>query len=276
METLQNKLRQLRNWQGLTIADFTKRGGQDAKYFVNFENGDRNHMHPDKYAMADFIECYGLTENALTRLINDEWEWRLCARDGNPDVLPRIARYLYKPLPEVARAFFKLRDFVVLDLETSDKDPHSHRTEILEISALGPDGEILLNSLVKPEQSIPNTFLHGITDEMVADAPTFIEIYPQIRDIISGKVLVIYNANYDAYLLDNIIIRNGLDLPHFDQYCLMQSYAEYWKAPGKYGNYAWQALGKACEQQHVSLTEAHRALQDTSATYALLRALAEK
>ena len=60
--------------------------------------------------------------------------------------------------------------------------------------------------------------IHGITDEMVEDAPTFQEVYPKIVQAIAGKDVVIYNADYDSYLLDNLIIRNGLDLPRFESW----------------------------------------------------------
>jgi len=278
MQTLQTKLRELRSWQGLTIAALTKKINTDTKYLVNFESGERDYMRPSPHQMGDLIEAYGLTENALSRLIHDELEWRTSTHDGRLEALPRIARYHRGDLPTVARNFFEMRDFVVLDLETTGADPHSERSEIVEIAIVDHRGHALLNTLVRPFGAIPVEAqnIHGISDEMVASAPTFREIYPQLVASIQNKTVLVYNANYDCYLLDNLIIRHGLDLPHFDQWCLLKAYANYYKAPGKYANYAWQKLTDACKQQDVRLTEAHRAMGDTLATYLLLKKLAEK
>jgi DNA polymerase III epsilon subunit-like protein len=262
----------------LTIAALAKKINADPKYLVNFESGERDYMRPSPHQMAELIEAYGVTENALSRLIHDELEWRTCAHDGRLETLPRIAHYHRGELPAIARSFFEQREFVVLDLETTGSDPHSERTEVLEIAIVDANGKPVLNTLVKAFGPIPAEAqaIHGISNEMVASAPTFREIYPQLVQAISGKVIVIFNANYDAYLLDNLIIRHGLDLPHFDQWCLMKAYANYYKSPGKYKSYAWQKLSDACKQQDVKLTEAHRAMGDTLATYLLLKKLAEK
>lgn len=49
MQTLQTKLRNLRSWQGLTIASIAKKMQVDPKYLVNFESGER-----------DYISCNGI------------------------------------------------------------------------------------------------------------------------------------------------------------------------------------------------------------------------
>ncbi len=56
----------------------------------------------------------------------------------------------------------------------------------------------------------------------------------------------------------------------------MKAYADHKKRPGRYNNYAWIKLQEACELESVTLTDAHRALGDTLATYGLLKALAGK
>lgn len=277
METLQKRLRQLRSEQGFTLHQVARRAtAMRIETLRKLEQGDRRPTYTEMRYMA---AAYNITVEDLRQLLEDEYAWRVSALDGDPETLPRIARYLYRPLPEVARRFFVDGEFVILDLETTGKDQHAPATEIVEISILNKDGNPLLNTLVRPERAIPPsvTDLHGISDLMVANAPTFSEIFPWIAAAISGKVLIVYNAQYDIYLLDNLIIRNHLTMPSFDSWCLMLAYADYYKAPGRYyGSYAWQRLGEACEQQEVQLTDAHRALGDTLATWRLLQALAEK
>ena len=69
-------------------------------------------------------------------------------------------------------------DWVILDTETTGLDD----AEIVEIAIIDRLGEILLHRLIKPTISIPVevTEIHGISDAMVADAPTFPEVYPRI------------------------------------------------------------------------------------------------
>jgi DNA polymerase III subunit epsilon len=286
METLQQRLRQLRSQQQKTLYDAAKLApGMRIETLCKLEQGDHSALRAQLSPLSKWDKtcehtaaAYGVPMEAWKRLLEDEYAWRISAMDGNASWLPHIARYLYRPLPEVARRFFDARDFVILDLETTGKDPHSPMTEIVEISILNEDGDTLLHTLVRPERVIPPevTDLHGINDVMVANAPTFCEVFPRIAAAITGKTVVVYKAGYDIYLLDNLIIRNHLTMPEFNSWCLMLAYADYYKAPGRYGGYAWQKLSEACEQQQVQLVDAHRALGDTLATWRLLQALAEK
>ena len=55
----------------------------------------------------------------------------------------------------------------------------------------------------------------------------------------------------------------------------MLKYAEFYAAPGRYEDAAWQKLGDACAQQGIVFEQAHRSLGDALATAALIRRLAE-
>lgn len=277
MITLSQKLRQIRSWQGLTLAQFCLRGTLSMKHMVAIESEGRR-WKGDTLGDAltgQLAHAYGIEAETMKRWLDDEWTWRMCARDGNPDTLPRMSQYIYRPLPEAAHNLFK-HGFVVLDCETTGKDPHAE-TEMCEITILDTDGVVLVNSLIKPAQAISDKLsaIHGISNEMVAEAPTFREIFPEIARAISGQMVVIYNANYDAWLLDRLIIEHCLDMPDFEPWCLLRAYADHFKASGQYGNYAWQTLSAACEQQGIEWdSEAHRSLADTTMTWRLLQKLA--
>jgi DNA polymerase-3 subunit epsilon len=92
-----------------------------------------------------------------------------------------------------ARSLLERLDWVILDTETTGISPHD---EIVQIAVLAPDGEALLDTLIRPTRSIPNeaTGIHGITDADVADAPPFPVIFPRLKEIIAGKTVIIYNA----------------------------------------------------------------------------------
>lgn len=282
MQTLSQRLRQLRSWQGLTLASVADKTGwyaggtyKDIQKQAKFESGEMLHKEYGRYVSA-LSDAYGIPGILMERLLDDEYAWRVSSNSATrPEMLPKMARYLYKPLPAVAHNLFT-DSFIVLDCETTGKDPHAH-TQICEITILDTDGVVLLNSLVNPGCNIPAEarMIHGISDERVKDAPSFREIGHQIARLIDGKTCVIYNAGFDGWLLDRLFIENSIDMPDFQPWCLMLAYADFYKAPGKYGNYAWQGLSAACAQQSIeSDEEAHRTLADTTMTWKLLQKLA--
>jgi DNA polymerase-3 subunit epsilon len=287
MKTLSQRLRALRSWQGMTIAECAKKTNLTVEYSLSLkyamaieQEGERwkqDNLADKSGLLAKVASAYGVTPELMKRVMDDEWEWRMCAVSGNPKILPRMSQYIYRPLPEAAHNLFE-HGFVTLDLETTGKDPHNG-TQICEITVLDADGVPLLNSLVNPGIHIPDeltTNIHGISDEMVKDAPPFREIGPEIARIIDGQIVVIYNAGYDGWLLDRLFIENGLDMPDFQPWCLMLAYAEHYKAPGKFaGSYAYQKLSNACAQQGIEQDEAaHRSMADTYSTWRLLQKMA--
>ncbi len=74
-----------------------------------------------------------------------------------------------------AREQLTQEEWVILDTETTGL----YDAEIVEIAIINHCGEMLRATLIKPSISIPAevTEIHGISDAMVADAPTFPEVY---------------------------------------------------------------------------------------------------
>src|SRR5690349_9112831 len=100
-------------------------------------------------------------------------------------------------------ALIKAGDFVVLDTEATTKYPSN--ADICQIAIIGPTGETLLDTLVKPGCTITNSFIHGITDEMVKDAPTIRDIVPQLYELLHKRNVIIYNASYDHPILKRLV-----------------------------------------------------------------------
>jgi DNA polymerase-3 subunit epsilon len=98
-----------------------------------------------------------------------------------------------------AREQLSHNDWVILDTETTGL----YDAEIVEIAIINNLGEMLLDTLIKPSIPIPAevTEIHGITDEMVATAPSFPEIYPRIAETLKNKRVIIYNARFDIKIL---------------------------------------------------------------------------
>lgn len=153
---------------------------------------------------------------------------------------------------------------IFLDTETTGLD---QRAEIVEIAIIDSDGAVLLESLVRPTRKIPWDVIriHGIDDEMVADAPTWLELFPQVEAILRGRLVGIYNAEFDLRMLSQSHLAHNQFFPRdlFQNFCIMRLYASFYGAPGSYGGPRWQSLENAARQCGIPLHNLHRALADT-------------
>lgn len=169
------------------------------------------------------------------------------------------------------------RNCLVLDTEATGLDD---KAEIIEIAVIDATGKVLLNTLVKPSKPIPAeaTAIHGITDEMVKDAPTWPEVNPQLCSLISGKTIAIYNAEYDLRLLEQTdrIWKVTPKISVMPQIvCAMHEYAEFYGQKSDRGSYKWQKLLAAADQQGVVIEGTpHRALSDCLTTLGVIKAMA--
>jgi DNA polymerase III epsilon subunit-like protein len=99
---------------------------------------------------------------------------------------------------------------------------------------------------------------------MVRQAPTFGEIWPEVMRLMSGRTVVIYNADYDA----RMIWQSLGELPKFETgpvyQCAMLLYAEHYGEWNDYrGSYRWQRLGDAARQCGLPIPrDLHRAAAD--------------
>lgn len=92
---------------------------------------------------------------------------------------------------------------LILDLETTGTAPKTRGDRIVQVAVIDALGRIRYASLVNPGRSIPAeaTAIHGITDEHVADAPTWEEIAPELRRRVQGRLVVAHYAAFDAKFL---------------------------------------------------------------------------
>lgn len=112
--------------------------------------------------------------------------------------------------------------FVVVDFETTGSHPRQGDS-IVQIGAVAiDDGHITdtLSTLVNPGQPIPPfiTQLTGITDEMVADAPSMEEVLPRLLRMLDGRAFVAHNASFDLQFLQEALLSQGYYT--FDGYVL--------------------------------------------------------
>ena len=100
-----------------------------------------------------------------------------------------------------------LTDYTVIDIETTGL--YSEFDEILELSAVKYRNNKMIDkftTLVRPEEEIDEyiTDLTGITNEMVANAPSIEEALPKYLDFIGTDIVVGHNVNFDInFIYDN-------------------------------------------------------------------------
>jgi DNA polymerase III epsilon subunit-like protein len=95
---------------------------------------------------------------------------------------------------------------MALYLDTETTGLHASGGDaIVEIAIVDERGVALINTLVNPNRTIPwhASNVHGLSDSMVRGMPDLNDLLPQIRKVISGQQLVIYNAPFDVSFFPN-------------------------------------------------------------------------
>jgi len=174
-----------------------------------------------------------------------------------------------------------MTDILVLDTETTGLGDSA---EIIEIGIINGSGEVVMNTLVKPSISIPAaaTAIHGITDDDLLNAPDFADIVDELQGLIQGRVLLIYNAEYDLRLLRQSARKSKvrLKLEPASVQCAMLEYAEFFgEWDDFHENWKWQKLVNAARHTGYKPAEGmllHRAIADCLATLHVYRHMQEK
>jgi DNA polymerase-3 subunit epsilon len=108
-----------------------------------------------------------------------------------------------------------IKPLAVIDIEATGTNLSTDRIIEIAIVKIMPDGrKMVKRKLVNPEMPIPPvvTEIHGITDEMVKDAPAFRQVANEIRQFIDVADLAGYNSNrFDIPMLVEEFLRISLD-----------------------------------------------------------------
>ncbi len=103
-------------------------------------------------------------------------------------------------------------EFCVVDLETTGGSSEFEAiTEIGAVKYRGGEEIGRFATLVNPQRAIPPfiTVLTGITDSMIASAPTIDETLEPLLEFIGDSVLVAHNARFDVGFVNAALVRSG-------------------------------------------------------------------
>ena len=164
-----------------------------------------------------------------------------------------------------------LKPLVVFDLETTGLDLVSDRIIQISFIKIYPDWkEERENIFINPERPIPSSVvaLTGISDANVADAPTFKQKAKELADKFSGCDFAGFNSNrFDIPMLAEEFLRAGVDFD-FSKCRLIDMQNIYHKMERRNLAAAYKFY---CGRKMEDDFEAHRADQDTEATWRVLQ-----
>jgi len=164
--------------------------------------------------------------------------------------------------------------FVVVDLETTGSGAEDTITEIGAVKVRG--GQVLgeFGTLVNPLTHIPGLIavLTGITDQMVASAPTLPHVLPAFLEFLGDGVVVAHNARFDVGFLKRACAQHDytwrantvVDTVALARTALLRDEVANCK------------LATLARHFHASTEPNHRALSDARATVDVLHGLLER
>lgn len=165
------------------------------------------------------------------------------------------------------------KPLAIIDLETTGTNLGTDRIVEIAIVKVLPDGsKSIKRKIINPEKPIPkaSSDIHGITDEMVKDAPTFKQVAHELKQVLDGCDIAGYNSNrFDIPLLMEEFLRVEVDFDMRGRKLLdVQKIFHLMEQ---------RTLGAAYKFYcNKNLEGAHGAEVDASATYEILQAQLER
>lgn len=163
---------------------------------------------------------------------------------------------------------------LVIDFETTGQDPATCEPVEMGVVRYEHGKEVgSWSTLIRPSCAIPAeaSEIHGITDEMVANAPDADLVCPP-DELLTGAIPCAYNEGYDRLIAARCIasLPESIRRAHawIDPYVMVQLVDKFAAGKGRH------KLANACARRGITLEGAHRVEGDCRATGELLFAIA--
>ena len=116
------------------------------------------------------------------------------------------------------------KDSTLIALDTEATAPYPMAGELCEIAAVKWQGAKIVDSfqtLVKPTEIMSDKVIgiHGITNEMVSQAPTMATVVQSFHSFIRDGYVIAHHAPFDMGFLANEFEKFNLDLPKYPVFC---------------------------------------------------------
>ena len=161
------------------------------------------------------------------------------------------------------------RPIVFIDLETTGINVSADRIVEISLLKISPNGkEQWMTTRVNPEMPVPPkaSAIHGISDDDVANAPTFREIAKNLTAFLEGCDLAGYNSiKFDIPVLAEEFLRTDTDF-NFRKRRYVDAQVIFHRKEQRTLTAAYQFY---CNKE---LEDAHSSKADASATYEVLKA----
>jgi DNA polymerase III subunit epsilon len=114
--------------------------------------------------------------------------------------------------------------WAVVDVETSGFRPGQARIVSVAALAVGDDGNVerSVSSLLNPGVDPGPTHVHGLTSEMLAGQPCFVDVAAELVDVLRGRTLVAHNVGFDYAFLTAEAELVGVELPIDTAMCTVE------------------------------------------------------
>ena len=157
--------------------------------------------------------------------------------------------------------------YAIVDIETTGSHPDKNGiTEIAIVLHNGKEVEGRYETLVNPGINIPSyiSYLTGITNDIVANAPRFSEVALPIFNLLNNRIFIAHNVNFDYTFIRHHLMESGYYwLPK--KLCTLKLSRKAFPGLPKYG------LGHLCNTFNIEIYKRHRAGGDADATAILFQ-----
>ncbi|WP_099157440.1 3'-5' exonuclease [Virgibacillus ndiopensis] len=161
-------------------------------------------------------------------------------------------------------------DFVSIDFETANEkrnSPCAIGVVVANEQGIVDEFYSLINPLMEFKSF--NTYIHGITESDVEDAPTFAELWPTLHKYLDNNIVIAHNASFDMSVVRQTLDRFDLRYPELEYLCTASISKRVWP------DLMSHKLNTLAAHHNI-VFEHHHALEDAKvAAKVLLKAIEE-
>lgn len=180
---------------------------------------------------------------------------------SSPQVDSRSEAIRAMPADDLSQLAGGADRIAVIDCETTGVFSSDRIVEIA-IVTLDLNGRVVdsWDTLVQPHRDIGASHIHGLTAEMLADAPTFADVAGDVAIRLHGACLAAHNLRFDTRMVGGEFLRIGTEMAVLEGIDTLTA--------------TGVRLAAACDTHGIAIHGEHSALGDATATATLLKMVA--